>query len=229
VLQRRCPTLPWRLSQLLRLLWLQLRHWQQLQPGRPLWHRLLFRWLWLKQLLRLPLHLQRRRQYWPHPRWMALFHQLLWQPLAQLWRQQSLLRLWQRHQLLLLGQRPAWLRRRSTALALPDCPVLQRRCPKLPWPLSLQLRRLWLPLRQWRQLQPGQPLWRQSRLRWQWLPQLRLYPLRLHWWLQHWQSPRYQAQFHRPLWRQLARLSLPLLRLQLWLPHQRQRQVLRFA
>jgi hypothetical protein len=54
----------------------------------------------------------------------------------------SLLRLWQRHQQRLQALRLGLPLRHSTALALPDYPVLQRRCSKLPWQLSLLRRPL---------------------------------------------------------------------------------------
>ena len=77
------------------------------------------------------------------------------------------LQLWQRHQQLKRALRLAWLRHRSTDLALPDRSMLQRHRPKRSWLLSLRWLPLWRQWPHWLLPWPSWPLSRLSLFRWQ--------------------------------------------------------------
>jgi hypothetical protein len=223
MLQRHCPTLSWPLSLRRLPLWRQWPHWQLPCPSWLLWRLSLFRWQLRKLLRRCPPCLQRWQQHGQLSRWQARFHQPLWRQLARLSLPMLRLQLLQRHQQLKRALRLAWLRHRSTDLALPDRSMLQRHRPKRSWLLSLRWLPLWRQWPHWLLPWPMRPLSRLSLFRWQLRKLLQRCPLYLQRWQQHWQLPRCQARLRSPLWLRLAQLlrQRSLLRLRLQRPQPR--------
>jgi hypothetical protein len=172
-----------------------------------------------------PLHLQRWQRQWPLPRWQARFHQPLWRQLAQHWLRRLPQQLWQWHQQRLRALRLGLPLRHSIALALLDCPMLQRHCPKLPWPLSLLRLPWWLRLRPWQRQWPSWPLSHRSLFHWLQQQPLRRWLLHLQLWQHRWQLSRCRAQLHQPLWQQLAQHWLQRLPQQPWLWHRQRLRV----